>query len=102
MHDQSYMVYRLAAHLPNEQLVDFQDGQVLEAMERAQNRFTHLTAKFEVNKHDLDARKFLNLENPDHYVFDKFRTIWKVRQRGGNKVILRMYSVSPKIRNVFT
>ena len=33
---------------------------------------------------------------PYNYVFDTTRKAWKVRSRGGNKIISRMYSASPK------
>lgn len=101
MHDRSHAVYRLAIHLPNEQMVYFQHGQEEAAAERAQQRDTHLTAWFKLNESDLNARQYLYCEIPIHYVFDRRLCKWKTRQKGEQKVIVRMYAVSPKDQERF-
>ncbi|XP_053101906.1 uncharacterized protein LOC128323208 [Hemicordylus capensis] len=65
MHYKSHTVHRLAVHLPNEQAVIFNPEDIGAATERATSRETHLPA-----------------------------CTWKLRQRGADKVIGRMYSVN--------
>ena len=69
MHEQSHTIYRLSIHLPDQQRVYFQAGQEAEAVEREASRRTHLTAWFELNSEDPNAREFLYNEIPLHYVF---------------------------------
>lgn len=53
-----------------------------------------LEAYFKLNKDNPPAREFLYSEIPLHYVYG--RNEWKPRQRGGNKVVSRMYTVNPR------
>lgn len=62
----------------------------------ARNRFTTLTAWFERNKIDQDARQFLYHQFPEHYVWNKKDKQWTPRQRGFGATIGRVYSVSPR------
>ena len=101
MHDRSHAVYRLAIHLPEEQLVYFQDGEEELAASRAAARKTHLTAWFQLNIEDNEARQYLYSELPYHYVFDQRSASWKKRQKGADKIVSRMYSVSPTDRERF-
>ena len=52
MHEQSHTVVRLALHLPEMQPVYFKKGEEQEALEKADEKETHLTAWFALNKHN--------------------------------------------------
>ena len=56
---------------------------------------THLTAWFELNNNNASAHQILYLDIPKHYVFNDRNKKWTVRWRGGDRIISRMYSVSP-------
>lgn len=96
MHDRSHAIYRLAVHLPDEQLVYFCEGNEAEALETATTKFSHLTAWFELNKIDEQARILNYNQLPYHYVFNRSTCTWTKRRQGFNNVIARMYSVSPR------
>ena len=64
MHERSHAVIRLAIHLPDEQLVYFQEGDEETAVSRAHDRQTHLTALFKLNRLDENARQYLYTEIP--------------------------------------
>ncbi|XP_053101885.1 uncharacterized protein LOC128323190 [Hemicordylus capensis] len=93
MHYQSHTVHRLAVHLPDEQAVIFNPEDIGAATDRAASRETQLTAWFKLNQQDEKARHILYADIPVYYVFDKANNTWKIRQRGAEKVIGRMYSV---------
>ncbi|XP_065658805.1 uncharacterized protein LOC136083337 [Hydra vulgaris] len=61
---------------------------------RAAQRDTHLTALFKLNSENEGAHRYSYVHIPYHFVFDDKHCKWKVRQRGGNKVRVRMYKVS--------
>ncbi|XP_011859609.1 PREDICTED: uncharacterized protein LOC105557074 [Vollenhovia emeryi] len=90
----SHTVIRLAVHLPNRQMVYFRAGNEEQAAERELNRDTTLTAWFKLNQYDENARKFLYTDIPSHYVYEEKETNWKLRQKGVNKIISRLYTVS--------
>ena len=96
MHQQSHSIVRLPVHLPRQQPVYFQQGTEEEALQRAGTQDTMLTAWFKLNNSDAEAKQYLYPEVPAHFVFDKKNKKWKPRKRGGNNIIARMYSVSPK------
>ena len=75
--------------------VYFLPGEESEAVERATSRNTHLTAWFQLNADDADPRQYLYTEIAQHYVFVDREKKWAKRRRGGDRVISRMYSVSP-------
>ena len=79
-------------HLPHLQSVFFQPGEEEAAIERSTE--TTLTAWFHLNAVDEDSRQWLYAEIPNHYVLKDKK--WRPRKRGGDQVISRMYSVSPK------
>lgn len=62
----------------------------------AATKHTTLTAWFECNRVDPDARQFLYTEFPEHYTWQKSDCKWKKRQRGLHETIGRIYSVSPR------
>ena len=92
MHEQSHAIIRLAVHLPLQQSVVFQAGQEEEALNRASNQ-TSLTAFFKLCCDDAQASDLIYPIVGEFYVFTK--GIWKRRVMGRNKVICRMYAVSP-------
>ena len=94
MIDMSHTIIRLAIHLPMQQAVYFRPGQEEEAVARACDKDTTLTAFFKLNALDANAQQFVYHEIPNHYVFADNK--WKVRQRGGDSVLARMYNVSPR------
>ena len=57
MYSLSHVIYRLAVHLQNEQFVYFKEGSEEESINRNLN--TTLTAWFELNASDQDARTYL-------------------------------------------
>ncbi|XP_065321170.1 uncharacterized protein LOC135928643 [Gordionus sp. m RMFG-2023] len=93
MHDRSHGMNRLAIHLPFHQPVYFIEGQERQALEKSASRNTTLTAWFELNKNDVNARQYLYVTIPYHYTFSANK--WKLRQRQNN-IISRMYTVDPK------
>jgi hypothetical protein len=95
MFHKSHTIYRLPVHLSNQQPVFFQAGHEEEALARAVNNNTKLTAWFDLNKHDSLARKYLYNEIPYHFSFDQKTRSW-IRRKNSHKTVSRMYAVSPK------
>ncbi|XP_057299673.1 uncharacterized protein LOC130630262 [Hydractinia symbiolongicarpus] len=81
MHQQSHVVHRLPVHLPKNHIVYFQQGQAEEALDRAADQATKLTAWFVLNAENHDARQYMYPDIPLHFVFNKNK-VWKPRQRG--------------------
>nr|XP_047124202.1 ATP-dependent DNA helicase pif1-like [Hydra vulgaris] len=69
------------------------EGEEQVAIDRAAQRDTHLTAWFKLNAENNEARQYSYIEIPYHFVFGK-NCMWKVRQRGSDKVVVRMYKIS--------
>lgn len=99
MHFQTHHVERLDLHLPGQQVVYFREG--AEEQVVANPRQTKLQAFFKLNQIDDSANNLLYLDIPQHYVWNDSDKKWTKRQRGGNKVISRMYTVSPKNKELF-
>lgn len=97
LHEQSHAVRELAVHLPNGQRIFFAEGQEEEAIRRAATRKTTLTAWFELNQQDEEARQYLYQDIPSHYVW-QIKGKWTrwVRQATGDMCIGRVASVSPR------
>ncbi|XP_065671720.1 uncharacterized protein LOC136089597 [Hydra vulgaris] len=95
MSHMSHTIIRLKVHLPESQIVYFREGEEQVALNCAAQRDTHLTAWFKISSENEGAHRYLYEGIPYHFVFDEKDCKWKVRQRGGNKVIIRMYVVSP-------
>lgn len=93
MHDQAHSVKRLAVHLPVEQSVTFDPNQIEEAIQKAERRVSTLMAWFKLNEYNPDARQYKYYEIPEHFVLNN-KNQWIERQRGPDKIIGRMYSVS--------
>ncbi|XP_054706695.1 uncharacterized protein LOC129216505 [Uloborus diversus] len=94
MHDKSHAIIRLPVHLPHMQPVYFYDDEERQALERAAQRQTMLTAWFELNTRDPDANIYLYVDIPKHFVWKNNK--WERRVRLGEKIVSRLYSVSPK------
>ena len=98
LHKNSHTVVRLAVHLPNRQLVYFVEGDKHAAAERAAQQETSLTAWFRLCSESEEARQYLYGQIPQHYVLRKLHGVhtWTRRQRQGDSVVSRIYSVSPR------
>ena len=94
LNEMSHCIYRLAVHLENEQQVYFNEENI--ASLNTKKFETTLTAWFNLNKHDVNARNYLYTEIPFHYVFHKDSKQWCVRKKLKKSVIPRMYFVNPK------
>ncbi|RCN43056.1 hypothetical protein ANCCAN_10937 [Ancylostoma caninum] len=109
--EKSDAVERLTVHLPDEQPVVFEAGQEEQALQRAADKHTALTAWFELNKRSgdvaegrairentfIDSRRFLYTEIPEHFTLTKTADkVWKPRKQRGSRVIGRMFVVSPQ------
>ncbi len=94
MHDRSHAVMRLPVHLPNQQRIIFEEGNEEEALLAARTGRTKLESWFLLNINDASAREYLYTDIPLHYVY--VRNNWQKRQRGENKIVARMYTVSVK------
>jgi ATP-dependent DNA helicase PIF1 len=92
MHHQSHAIIRLQIHLPDGQNVYFHPNAVRKAIQKAEEKRTTLTAWFELNQAQPQARQYLYSEIPEHFVFSNRK--WNRRKKGGEKVIGRMYSVN--------
>nr|XP_047123764.1 uncharacterized protein LOC105849148 [Hydra vulgaris] len=92
--DMSHTIIRLQVHLPDNQIVYFNEGEEQVAINRAAQRDTHLTAWFKLNAENFEARRYSYIEIPHHFVVDGKNCKWKVRQRGSDMVIVRMYKVN--------
>ena len=99
MHDRSHTVMRLPVHLPNQQRIIFAAGREDETLLAAQTGRTKLESWFHLNTNDADANKLLYTDIPLHFVYVKGN--WKQRKRGGQKIVVRMYTVSPKDEELF-
>jgi hypothetical protein len=94
MQAKSHSVVRLPVTLPGQESVYFLTGQEEEAIDQATGRKNHLSAWFELNGVDPEASKVLYADIPLHYSWIPKERRWKRRVRG-EKVIGRMYTVSP-------
>ncbi|GBN27558.1 hypothetical protein AVEN_167654-1, partial [Araneus ventricosus] len=81
-------------HLPDMQPVYFYDDEERRALERAAQRNTMLTAWFELNRTDPEANRYLYADIPKHFVWKNNK--WERRVRLGDRIVSRLYSVSPK------
>ena len=87
----SHTIIHLKVHLPDNQLVYFREGAEQTALDCAAQRDTHLTAWFKLNTENERAHCYSYVDIPYHFIFDDKHCKWKVRERGGGKVIVRMY-----------
>lgn len=74
LHKMSHVIYRLAVHLENEQNVYFKEGEETQCL--AKRNKTTLTAYFDLNRIDTNAKKYLYNEIP-------FITCTKITKENG-------------------
>jgi hypothetical protein len=102
MQNRSHVIVRLAVHLEGRHNVFFRSGELIQQVERARFRDTNLTAYFRLNATDPKARQYLYHEVPNHYCWNVSTCTWTRRRTNtGDRVIGRMYSVSPLDRERF-
>ncbi|UYV67510.1 hypothetical protein LAZ67_5001019 [Cordylochernes scorpioides] len=96
MHEQSHVIYRLAVHLPNAQALYFNENDSADNLHQKLSKSSALMEWFKLNQNDQEARNYFYREIPNHYVWETKKTkgTWQPRQRGGENVIGRMYTVS--------
>lgn len=94
MSNRSHSVERLPVHLPSQQTVVFEEGSEEQELRAAEKRGTKLTKWFSLNQQDPTARQYLYGEIPYHYVWRN--NSWHKRKKGGNRILPRMYAVSPR------
>ena len=97
----SHSIVRLPIHLPNEHNIIIDENDSEQNIQNALiNKVTMLIDYFELNKRDLEARNYLYIDIPNHYIFKQVEenciklSRWEKRKNNIN-VIGRMYSVSP-------
>lgn len=100
MYDMSHTVIRLSIHLPGEQNVVFVEGNEIE--KSATEIPTKLTAFFQKNAESIEARGIKYGDFPTQFVWDDKNHSWKDRQRGGDKIISRIYQVPPSHAEKFS
>jgi hypothetical protein len=93
MQYKSHAVIRLVAHLPDAQNIVFAEGDEERTLFNAETRNTQLTAFFELNRVDQDARAFLYTEITKFYVYIQKEIRWKARERN-SKHVSRIYNIS--------
>lgn len=99
MHDKSHAVIRLPVHLPNQQRIIFREGEEEQALDDARTGTTKLEAWFLLNQTDPNAQSIMYTDIPYSYVY--FRNTWQKRQRGGHKIVSRLYIVSVREEELF-
>jgi len=79
--------------LPNEQPIFLNDdNDNLDVVNLPESKSDTLEAWLRLNREDEHARNYNYIEIPEYYVFKN--NTWTPRQRGGNKVLGRIHSVS--------
>lgn len=91
---------RLVIHLPEEQNVYFKEYNEELTIMQQETRNTMLTALFKLNNpneqsYDEHAKNYLYSDVPYHYKWISDQTKWIKKQRNNNKILTRIYSVSP-------
>lgn len=92
MHGTSHSITHLTVHLELMQSVTFHQGFEQLALD---NSGSTLTAWFDLNVVDSDARQYLYTQIPLHYTYNKSTKKWNRRKRFSDKIVSRMYGISP-------
>ena len=107
MHHRSSAIQHLQIHLPNEQIVTFDnDTNIITLLQNNRVRKTTLTEFFTTNKQateaaanveqlDFDCRELLYQEFPIYMTWKQGPRRWKRRKNGVGNTIGRMYFVGP-------
>lgn len=83
IHHQEPAVMSLQVHLPGQHMVVFKPNESQETVRaRAEQERTMLTAVFELNRIEPDARQYTYQEIPQYFVWDRSNKKWKRQQRG--------------------
>ncbi|RWS26596.1 uncharacterized protein B4U80_06144, partial [Leptotrombidium deliense] len=98
LHGRSHPVERLPVHLPGMNRVMFKEGKESEAIE--QNCNTKLTAYFELNKCDADARQMKYEDIPLKYRWMNNTKQWQKR-KNCTTIVSRIMSVSSRSVELF-
>lgn len=105
MHDRSHSIYRMVAHLPNQQNIvlaeNNPDSINQEMIDRLGNKLTMLTGWFLLNQKDVNARQYLYSEIGNYYVWNKLKRSWTPRQKGADKILSRIYNVNPRCGELY-
>jgi hypothetical protein len=109
--DKSHAVTRLDLHLPDQQAIYYKPGEdVKKRLQAAGTKHTKLTAWFELNKVDADAKEYYYYQIPEFYTFKEQKggnnMIWGIkggekRKKTAKPCIGRMYSAHPKQGELF-
>ncbi|GBL82365.1 hypothetical protein AVEN_252522-1 [Araneus ventricosus] len=94
MHEKYHAIIRLPVHFPDMQPVYFYDDEERQALERAAQRNTMLTAWFELNRTGPDANRYFYADIPKRFVWKNYK--WERLVRFGDRIVSSLYSVSPK------
>lgn len=94
LHDENPKHQRLMIHLPDQEIVYFNENDNAEDLNNRTVKLTTLTAFFLMNSENEFARTLLYTEFPEHFTWKKNK--WHPRQRGFGATIGRIYSISPK------
>ena len=95
MHAQDPPVIRLETHLEDQNTIVFKDNQKLADIKN-KNKMTKLTAYFNLNTVDEEARQYLYHEIPKFYIWKSVDRKWQKRKYGKTSNMLgRMYFINP-------
>ncbi|KAJ8936716.1 hypothetical protein NQ314_012188 [Rhamnusium bicolor] len=94
MHDRSHSVMVLPVHLPGNRMVVFDVNDDADRLEDRLDRISKLEAWFILNRDDVNARRILYSDIPEHYTWDN-REGWRPR-RQVSKLVGCIADVSPR------
>ncbi|UYV64325.1 hypothetical protein LAZ67_3000285 [Cordylochernes scorpioides] len=95
LYSKSHKIERLPVHLEDMHSLVFEEqDDILEVINRPNNKKSMLTAYFDLNINDPEARNYTYAQIPEHYIYNKKERKYHKRSRGGQKVISRIYPVS--------
>ncbi|XP_065642297.1 uncharacterized protein LOC136073929 [Hydra vulgaris] len=79
-HDCANVLINEQDHLPENQIVCFREGEEQEALYRATQRDTRLTAWFKLNSKNEGAHRYSYVDLPYYFVFDDKHCKWKAKK----------------------
>lgn len=96
MHEEYPHHQRLAIHLPEEQPFSFHELDNAVQVLELELQDTTLTAWFNFNELNEDAREYLYIEFPERHVWLDKENQWKIREKGFGGTIGRIFTISPR------
>ncbi|UYV73090.1 hypothetical protein LAZ67_10001791, partial [Cordylochernes scorpioides] len=88
LYSKSHKIERLPVHLEDMHSLVFEEqDDILEVINRPNNKKSMLTAYFDLNINDPEARNYTYAQIPEHYIYNKKERKYHKRSRGGQKVI---------------